>query len=386
MMSALRSFSENTSFDDDAWIQMSGNLETRLQALHHEIRQIPKLNNLDRISVWVYDSKLDHINTFLESNVGPRAPERTSDSLGHHPSLLHIAQTGHPWIDNNITKEKGDYFKDATENLLQRGYRSRYVVRLHRKDTLYGFLFFKSRQTDFFSPDTLQALLPYRRLIDVLVIGKLAAQRTMLAAVRTALQVSQYRDEETGAHLDRMSHYSEVIAQNMSKKKMLSNEYIEYVYRYSPLHDIGKVAVPDNILLKPGKFTNAEFDVMKTHVTKGVEIIRSMVNSNGLHSLPHLDVLLNIVNCHHECFDGTGYPNNLSGMDIPLEGRIVTVADVFDALTSKRPYKEAWTNEAAATFLREHAGQKFDPECVEALLVDWGKISQIQKRFRDAPT
>jgi two-component system, response regulator RpfG len=208
----------------------------------------------------------------------------------------------------------------------------------------------------------------------------------MLAAVRTALQVSQYRDEETGAHLDRMSHYSEVIAQNMSKKKMISNEYIEYVYRYSPLHDIGKVAVPDNILLKPGKFTNAEFDVMKTHVTKGVEIIRSMVNSNGLHSLPHLDVLLNIVNCHHECFDGTGYPNNLSGMDIPLEGRIVTVADVFDALTSKRPYKEAWTNEAAATFLREHAGQKFDPECVEALLVDWGKISQIQKRFRDAPT
>jgi response regulator RpfG family c-di-GMP phosphodiesterase len=305
--------------------------------------------------------------------------------LSHHPALASVARTGRPWIDNAIASKPGRPGVDPTETLVRRGYRSRYVVRIQREQTLYGLIFFNSRRPGFFSNATVSALVPCRRLIDVLVVSELTSQRAMLTAVRTALQVSHYRDEETGAHLDRMSYYAQGIARRVAAKLNLSDEYVEYVFQYAPLHDIGKVAVPDNILLKPGKFTPEEFEVMKTHVAKGVEIIDAMLRDHGLEELPHRDLLRNVIGCHHESFDGTGYPHQLSGAGIPLEGRIVAVADVFDALTSKRPYKEAWTTEAAAAFLREQAGGKFDPECVEALLADPDAIADIQRRFRDAP-
>jgi len=344
------------------------------------------LEDLDRISVAVHDAKSGRIHTFLESNIGPRPLERVSDQLGCHPVLASVARTGRPWIDNAIASKPRQPGVDPTETLVQRGYRSRYVVRIQRELLFYGLIFFNSRRPGFFSNSTVSALVPCRRLIDVLVMSKLTSQRAMLAAVRTALRVSQYRDEETGAHLDRMGHYAELIAQRTAAKLGLSDEYVEYVFQYAPLHDIGKVAVPDNILLKPGKFVPEEFEAMKTHVAKGVEIIDGMVRDHGLEALPHRDLLRNVVSCHHENFDGTGYPHQFSGTGIPLEGRIVAVADVFDALTSKRPYKEAWTNEAAAAFLREQAGRKFDPGCVEALLADPGAVVDIQQRFRDAPT
>lgn len=362
---------------------MDGPLGDRLRALHQEIRQIPALARLDRIAVVLHDSRSGHIHTFLESNSGPRPFERLSDRLSHHPALASLAETGTPWIDNAIGVSPAGVGTGLNNRLLRQGYRSRYVLRLHRTDALYGFLFFNSRQPGFFTRSVIAALGPYRRLIDVLVVNKLAIQRTMLAAIRTALQVSQYRDEETGAHLDRMSHYAELIAQRVAPTHGLSDEYVEFVYKYAPLHDIGKVSVPDNILLKPGKFTPDEFEVMKTHVSKGVEIVNAMVRNHGLQALPHKELLLTVVGCHHENVDGTGYPNGLSGNAVPLEGRIVSVADVFDALTSKRPYKEAWTNEAAAAFLREQAGRKFDPACVDALLADPRAIAGIQQRFQD---
>lgn len=363
---------------------MDGSLGDRLRALHREIRDIPNLALLDRIAVVLHDSRSDHIHTFLESNNGPRPFERVSDRLTHHPALASLAETGTPWIDNAVGLSPERFGAGVNNRLVRQGYRSRYVVRLHRTDALYGFLFFNSRQPGFFTPPILAALRPYRRLIDVLVVNKLAIQRTMLAAIRTALQVSQYRDEETGAHLDRMSHYAELIAQRVAPSHGLSDEYVEFVYKYAPLHDIGKVSVPDNILLKPGKFTPDEFEIMKTHVTKGVEIVNAMVRNHGLQALPHKNLLLNMVGCHHENVDGTGYPNGLAGDAIPLEGRIVSVADVFDALTSKRPYKEAWTNDAAAAFLREQSGRKFAPACVDAFLADPQAIAGIQQRFQDA--
>jgi len=125
---------------------------------------------------------------------------------------------------------------------------------------------------------------------------------------------------------------------------------------------------------------------MKTHVAKGLEIIDAMIQDHGLAALPHISVLRNVVGCHHEAFDGSGYPNGLRGNAIPLEGRIAAVADVFDALTSERPYKAAWSIQAAANFLQEQAGKKFDPACVEALLADMDAVVAVQQQFRDAPS
>jgi putative two-component system response regulator len=185
-------------------------------------------------------------------------------------------------------------------------------------------------------------------------------------------KAAEYRDPETGSHILRMSHYSKLIARQMG----LSVEQQEIILDAAPMHDIGKVGTPDMILLKPGKLDEAEFAVMKKHASNGYEILA------GSRS-PLLKIAAEIANTHHEKFDGSGYPNGLAGELIPLFGRIVAVADVFDALTSARPYKKAWKIEDAKKFLRDYSGTHFDPICVDAFFSDWEGVMAIRSRFQE---
>ncbi len=142
------------------------------------------------------------------------------------------------------------------------------------------------------------------------------------------------------------------------------------------MHDIGKVGTPDMILLKPGKLTEEEFSIMKQHAVIGYEVLNTS-------SSPLLKVAAEIAHTHHEKFDGSGYPRGLNGSDIPLFGRIVAVADVFDALTSGRPYKKAWSIEQATQLLREGSGKHFDPACVDAFFADFDEVLSIKNTFLD---
>lgn len=180
------------------------------------------------------------------------------------------------------------------------------------------------------------------------------------------------RDPETGAHILRMSHFARIIAINMG----LPEADQEMLLEAAPMHDIGKVGIPDHILLKPGRLDVAEFEIMKQHSTKGYEIL------NGSQS-PMLQAAAQIALAHHEKYDGSGYPNGLIGDAIPLFARICAVGDVFDALTSERPYKKAWDDERAVALLREGMGSHFDPVCVEAFLKDWDAVTEIRNRFKD---
>jgi HD-GYP domain-containing protein (c-di-GMP phosphodiesterase class II) len=152
---------------------------------------------------------------------------------------------------------------------------------------------------------------------------------------------------------------------------------------FAPMHDIGKVAIPDVILLKPGKLTLEEFEIVKKHPGVGRGIIDNMVKEFSFDSFPHIQMLRNIVELHHEAMDGSGYPGGLKGMGIPIEARICAVADIFDALTSRRCYKSAWGNEKAFSALREMAGNKLDGECVEALVGNVEKVTEIQAIFAE---
>lgn len=180
------------------------------------------------------------------------------------------------------------------------------------------------------------------------------------------------RDPETGAHILRMSHFARLIAAQMG----LSEADQDMLLEAAPMHDIGKVGIPDNILLKPGRLDVAEFEIMKRHSILGHEIL------NGSQSVM-LQAAAQIALAHHEKYDGTGYPNGLAGEAIPLFARICAVGDVFDALTSERPYKKAWEDERAIALLREGAGSHFDPACVDAFLVDWQAVMEIRNRFKD---
>ena len=178
-------------------------------------------------------------------------------------------------------------------------------------------------------------------------------------------KLSEYRDDETGKHVERMCAYSGVLARELARRgHAIEPSWIEDLEVAASLHDIGKVSIPDAILCKPGKLTEEEFEVMKTHALAGEEALRAVRERVGAD--PLLDMGIAIAGGHHERWDGSGYPRGLAGTAIPLEARIVAVADVFDALASKRVYKPAFSPEKVASILREGSGSHFDPELIEA--------------------
>jgi putative two-component system response regulator len=185
-------------------------------------------------------------------------------------------------------------------------------------------------------------------------------------------KAAEYRNPETGAHILRMANYSQVIARNLG----LSEADQTLLLDAAPMHDIGKVGTPDHILLKPGRLDPEEMDIMRQHASIGYDILKGSPS-------PLLQKAAVIALTHHEKFDGSGYPNNLKAQDIPIDGRIVAVADVFDALTSERPYKKAWPVDDAVKFMHENSGSHFDPVCIEAFFRNWDEIMAIKNRFTD---
>ena len=187
-------------------------------------------------------------------------------------------------------------------------------------------------------------------------------------------KAAEYRDPETGAHILRMAHYSQLIARGLG----LSVDDQDLLLEAAPMHDIGKVGIADKILLKPGRLDAEEFEVMKQHAIYGYELLHGS-------SSRVLQAGADIARGHHEKFDGSGYPAGIGGSDIPIFSRIVAVADVFDALTSERPSKRAWTLEAAVDFLVHGSGSHFDPQCVQAFLNAWDDVMVIRGRYQEDP-
>ncbi|WP_427965976.1 HD domain-containing phosphohydrolase [Acidithiobacillus sp.] len=185
-------------------------------------------------------------------------------------------------------------------------------------------------------------------------------------------RAGEYRDHDTGNHVMRMAKYARVMAEKLGFTE-IDCEEIELA---APLHDIGKIGIPDSILLKPGKLTEGEFQIMQAHPLIGHEILSDSQSR-------FIQIGAVIALGHHEKFDGSGYPKRLRGADIPLAARIVAVADVYDALTSARPYKAAWPFEEAIAYIRDQAGQHFDPLCVQAFLDQIDEIRAIGQRLRD---
>lgn len=199
---------------------------------------------------------------------------------------------------------------------------------------------------------------------------ELREQETILLLSKTA----EYRDPETGAHIQRMSHYSVLIGRQLG----WNEADLQILLSAAPMHDIGKIGIPDSILLKPGRLDDAEMSIMRQHSRIGWDILQSHSTSNKL-----LEMAAEIALSHHEKFDGSGYPRGLNGDAIPIAAKIVAVADVFDALTSTRPYKTAWEINRAADFMREGSGTHFDPTCIQAFFDSWDKVLEIRARYSD---
>ena len=195
---------------------------------------------------------------------------------------------------------------------------------------------------------------------------------TRLSVIQRLGRAGEYRDNETGNHVIRMSHYSCLLAKEVG----LEEEHCDLILNAAPMHDIGKIGIPDAILLKPGKLDHDEWQIMKTHVEIGGEILSE--DKSDLLQLAHKIALQ-----HHERFDGTGYPNGLKGEAIAIETRIVTVCDIFDALTSKRPYKEAWSVEDAISEMEETSGSFLDGSLVLSFKKILPEVLKVRQKYPD---
>ncbi|MDQ7033052.1 MAG: response regulator [Desulfonauticus sp.] len=225
-------------------------------------------------------------------------------------------------------------------------------------------------------------ILPQELLLRVKEAQKIQRLTSNEALIVSMAKLAEYRSVETGYHIERVEAFCRVIAKELAHKKanFISIVEAEHIAKLSVLHDLGKVTVPDQILHKPGKLSKEEFEIMKSHTTNGGKIIEDILKKQNQ---PYLKLLYDIVMFHHEKYNGQGYPLGLKGEEIPLSARIVAIADVYDAVTSKRCYKDAISHEKAKEIIIKERGEHFDPDIVDCFLAKEKEIIQIKEKLQD---
>jgi len=361
-------------------LQEQGPLQLKLSYLLHALQR--KYPEVERLAVALYDHGSDWVKTFVAVEKQPNPLPLYHARLSETTWLQSVAVSQSPRIINDFSVLQNSQ-KAHVQALLDAGYRASYTLPMCVNGYFFGFVFFNSRTPNLFQGMLLSELDMLGHLASLMVYNERSSVRTLLATLKSAMTLTHARDPETGNHLERMSRYSRLIAQEMAGPLGLDDSYVEHVYLFAPLHDLGKITIPDRVLLKPGRLDEAEQRIMRQHSRAGLELIDQLLANFGLASVSKVEMLRNIVLYHHELYDGSGYPDGLIGEGIPLESRIVTVSDVFDALTSDRPYKSAWSNEEAFAWMTERSGTMFDPDCLQALLTQTEDIVHIQHCFRE---
>lgn len=266
----------------------------------------------------------------------------------------------------------------------EEGIGSNMIVPLVSNNVVFGFIFVSSKNKGHFTSEDLRLTSKIVYEISGPLNRSYLLKIVLSKMTTTFAKLVDRKDNETGDHILRMVRYSTIIAEGIRKLNMAShpmdNKMILEIERHASVHDIGKVGIPDDILKKPGKLTNEEWEIMKTHVTIGSEIFAEMRSDFGMFDPDFYKVAENIVKFHHEKFDGSGYPYKLRGEEIPLVARIVALADVFDALTSERVYKAAFAFDEALDIIEESRGKHFDPVVVDAFMNEIESIKRVYDR------
>ncbi|MES0491399.1 MAG: HD domain-containing phosphohydrolase [Leptospirales bacterium] len=352
--------------------------QTKLEKVYERVNST--IGGIERIAVVLYDQQTDILKTYLSIDEGENPLMFYETTLKETPGLRTLMQNMSSRTIHDMTvfaKGKGVH----TQKIAKKGYKSSYTFPMFRLGVFYGFIFFNSMKKNNFAEQNIEYLEMMSQLISDFVYIDLTTIKTMVAAFRSANTYVHYKDPETGEHLERMSKYSRLIAMELARKGKVNytDRDIEYIYLFSPLHDLGKIAIPDQILRKPGPLSEDEWDIMKTHTTEGKKILLELIKTFDLKISVEIEMIFHIVELHHEMLDGSGYPHGLSGDEVPMVTRIITISDIFDALTTERPYKEAWSNDKAFATLREMAKNKLDSDCLAILEENRHEVEAIQK-------
>lgn len=317
-------------------------------------------NNKEIIAEYSY---ANYDNILLTSDFKVSFNETSLTSLINNPSTI---------ISNNLNKNiKNNPNSKSINLLLKEGIQSNIVFPLLIDNDVYGFLFLSSKNKNHFNKKI--ADLGENISYDISgLINKTYLTKTIFSKITIAFaDLVEEKDNETGEHLDRMIAYSKFITQllidNPNKNYNANNKFLREIIDYAGIHDIGKVGIPDKILKKPGKLNDEEWEIMKTHPNIGADIFSDLKRSLEIFNQDFYKIAENIARYHHEKWDGSGYPKGLSKEKIPLEARIVSIADVFDALTSERVYKKAFSFEKSMSILKKDSGKHFDPYLINLL-------------------
>lgn len=367
-------------------MQSSARFSKRKEMINDEVALLYKnlqssLPGVARLAVALYEKESELLHTFLRSPEESELLNHYTVALASVESLNKMAETGEPRVVNDISLIPNSSFH--THEIIEYGIQSSYTLPMFLGDELLGFVFFDSLQKGFFTDETIPTLDVYAQLVEAMLVMDILPVRALMGMLTSSRRLTELKDYETGLHIVRVSAYVEIIATELTNKIPISDELIEYMWLYAPLHDIGKIGVPDKVLLKPDRLDEAEVQVMQTHVIKGKEIIDRMIEDFSFQNLHHIDMLRNMIELHHERWDGLGYPNAIAGENIPVEARILAVADVFDAMSSSRVYRDAYDLDEVFAYIAAHSGKRFDPQCVDALFAQKDRLLEVFASFNE---
>ncbi|WP_166636392.1 HD domain-containing phosphohydrolase [Fonticella tunisiensis] len=322
--------------------------------------------------------------------------DKTQSFVGYkvsisNTSLERIIETGRTRIINDFEEyTRGKQLKDYNKKLLEIGIRSSITLPLKINNRPVGVIFFSSLNKNVYTSKHEKFLKILANSIAISFEKNIFTDELLYSSILALAKLAESRDIDTGEHLNRMKTYSRMIAEFLYEDSIyrdkINLDYINDIERFSPLHDIGKVAIRDEILLKPDKLTDEEFEIMKTHTLYGGQVLRAAEENIEKSGRSVFKLGIEIAEGHHEKWDGTGYPYGRKGEEIPLSARIVALADVFDALTSKRPYKKPFSFEESIRMIEEKSGFHFDPEIVRVFLKNGEKIKETYNSFHQNVT
>jgi len=294
-------------------------------------------------------------------------------------SLKNILDRRLPYRIINNLEEKNTL---SSQLLLKEGMHSNLTIPVTVNQRLFGFIFFAHRKPNMYTDDMGNVALLVSNFLNNRIFYSYALQTTLSLFGDGIVNIVEFKDDETADHTRRVSLYASLIAEVLQEQGKITPQKVEEIRSYAPLHDIGKIAIPDSILLKPGKLTDEEWAIMRQHPVIGGKLLKN-ANDQFINQLGFgmLHTAYNIVMDHHEWWNGTGYPQGKQGMDISLEGQIVAIADVFDALTTKRPYKEAFPIDQALHMMQLQAGTHFNPELIDIFVEKRPHIVQIYQNY-----
>ncbi len=302
-------------------------------------------------------------------------------------SLGELLNSGEARIINDLEKYCEDKpVKAYNQVILEAGIRASIALPLKVSGEPVGMIFFSSKNKNVYNEEHIKFLHTLANSIAISFNRNIFTSEILYSSILALAKLSEARDEDTGEHMERMAKYSKLMAQLLYENEYfpeeISFDYIDQIERFSPLHDIGKVGILDGILLKPGKLTSEEFNEMKKHAVFGAEVLRSADKNLKKMGVSPFGMGIDIAEGHHEKWNGSGYPYGKKGKEIPLSARIVAIADVFDALTSKRPYKEAFSLEKSFAIIKEGRAVQFDPTIVDVFLENKIHVEELYYRFK----